>query len=138
MIRDAVPDDIPALVAMGAKFAAKAGFADHIGYDPDTVAETLAALIEQGICLIGDDCMAGAAFYRHPFNAGHLACAELFWWSEGREGGALLAEMELQARQAGANSLTMATMDVLNADRMAKVYARKGYRPLDRNFVKVF
>lgn len=137
MIRDATTDDIPAMVEMGRHFANVAGFGDHIGYDDDTVASTLAALIEDGICLIGDKAMAGAAFYRHPFNAAHLACCELFWWSEGRDGLGMLGAIERKAREAGAHSLTMATMDILNADRMAHVYTKRGFKPLDHNFVKV-
>lgn len=139
MIRSATLADIPAMVAMGKRFTDAAGFAEHGGYDPETVVATLGQLIEDenGICLVCNDGMAGAMAFPHPFNGAHKTCQELFWWSEGRSGLSLLNALERAAIALGAQSLVMATMDMLNAERMAKFYGARGFVPLDRNFIKV-
>ena len=139
MIRDAGLDDIPALLEMGRRFAWKAGFQDHIGFDDASVVGTLTALIEQdnGVCLIGDESMMGAVLYPHPFNKQHIAATELFWFSEGREGLSMLSVMEERVRDSGASSFTMATMEVVNAERMGRLYQARGFIPLDKNYIKV-
>lgn len=140
MIRDAAPSDIPALVGMAARFAEKAGLTTHVGFDADSVAGVMASLIESdlGICLIGDDCMAGGLLYPHPCNARHLTGSELFWWSEGRDGLRLWAEMEARAKAKGAHSFVMVALDRVNPEAMGKTYRRRGYAPLETHYVKVF
>jgi hypothetical protein len=62
----------------------------------------------------------------------------MFWYSEGREGLALISALESAFRDRGAKSVVMATLDSLGADSLQRFYVRRGYGPLDRNFIKVF
>lgn len=140
MIRAATLDDIPAMVAMGKRFTDKAGFADHIGYDEASVEALLTGLIEgdTGVCLIGPDCMASALVFPHPYNRAHNTAQELFWWSEGLQGLRLFDALERAVKAKGAHSLIMITVEAINPDKTGQFYTRKGYRPTERSFMKVF
>lgn len=139
MIREATLDDIPALLEMGAKFAEKARLTDHVGYDPDSMAATFAALIEapEHAIFIGEAGAIGGTSCAHPFNHSHRIAQELFWWSEGREGLRLLAAFEGWARET-CQSVAMIALEAVNPERVGRIYEKQGYAPLERGFVKVF
>ena len=139
MIRKAVVADIPRLLGMGARFAGRAGLVDHVGYNPDDMAETFRLMIENPahLVLIGESGAVGALSGPHPFNHAHTIAQELFWWSEGREGLRLLSGLEEWAR-ANCHSLRMITLEAVEPDRTARLYERMGYAPLERGFIKVF
>lgn len=138
MIRAATVEDIPALLAMGERFSQLAKLDSHVGYDPATMAETFRAMIEGGHPLfISETGAIGATQTRHPFNASHVVAQELFWWSEGGGGLALLDAL-LGHCEAHCNSLVMISLEAVDPERVARIYTRKGFVPLERSFVKVF
>lgn len=136
MIREATLQDIPRLLEMGQKFADRAGLSEHCGYDPESMAKTFEAMIEgEAFCLfIGEHGAIGGMKAPHPFNHAKQMADELFWWSEGREGMRLLDAYE---QWSGDAMIRMTTLEAVNPDRMGKFYQRRGYRPLERVFVKV-
>lgn len=140
MIREAAHEDIPAMLEMAARFALKAGIDETVGFCVDSVSLLLEGLIDNpdGVALIGDNSMAGGVVFAHPFNAAHRIGHEMYWYSEGREGLRLIQSLEEAFRERGASSVAMATLEALGADSLQKFYQRRGYRPLDRNFIKVF
>lgn len=139
MIRPATHDDIPAMIEMGKRFTDKAGFSEHIGYDPESVEALLIGLIEgAGICLVGERCMAAALVFPHPYNQAHIAAQELFWWSEGREGMLLLSALEQAVRERGAQSLTMITVEAIAAEQMGRIYTKRGFSSVEHHYMKVF
>lgn len=134
-MREATHADIPAMVEMGRKFALKA--APHVGFDKASVEGLLANLIESedGMALVGNSSMFGAIIYPHPFNDAHRVAQELFWWSEGREGLALFSEAEKRLKDR-CDSFVMITLETVNPDRMAALYQKRGFVPMERGFVK--
>lgn len=124
------------MVAMGRKFAERSGV--EVGFCPDSVAALLTGLIENGVCLVGDDCMAGAVIFDHPFNRAHKAAQELFWWSEGRAGLRLLSALEDAVRAAGAASLVMISLQAVDPEPTGRIYERRGFRLLEHGYIKVF
>lgn len=138
MIRRAELSDLPRLLAMGDRFAERANLKAHVGFDPHSAVETFRALIENGHPLfISENGAIGATQTLHPFNAEHVVAQELFWWCEGGGGLALLdALIEHCAEEC--DSLIMITLEAIEPERVAKIYARKGFVPLERSFVKVF
>ncbi len=136
MIRPATHDDIPRLLEMGAKFAEKARLNDHVGYDPDSMAKTFAAMIDgDAYCLfIGESGAIGGARAPHPFNYAQTITDELFWWSEGREGLRLLAEYEKWAQ---GSVIRMTALEEVDPERVERLLTAKGYKRLERSFVKV-
>lgn len=136
MIRKATLEDIPRLLEMGAKFAERAKLNDHVGYDPDSMAKTFAAMIEgENFCLfIGENGAIGGIVAPHPFNYSRRIADEIFWWSEGREG---LKLLEAYEEWAGDAVTRMTALEAVEPDRMKRFYERRGYVALERAFVRV-
>ncbi|MCR4299912.1 MAG: hypothetical protein NUV75_14390 [Gallionella sp.] len=136
MIREATVDDIPKLLAMGKTFAAKARLEDHVGYDPDSMAATFETMIKRDefALFIGEHGAIGGMRAPHPFNYARELVDEVFWWSEGREGIRLLAELEVWAGDA---VMRVSALEAVEPERVGRLLARRGYGPLERAFVKV-
>lgn len=138
MIRAATLDDIPRLLEMGSRFAKLANLSEHVGYDPDSMAETFKALIDGGHpVFISETGAIGATQSPHPFNHRHITAQELFWWSEGGGGTRLLKAM-IEHCERHCHSLQMITLEAVRPDAVGKLYERMGFRPLERSYVKVF
>lgn len=140
MIREATQADIPALLLIGEKFAARAQLAEHVGYDSDSLATTLGHMIasDDGIVLVTDDGSgaAGGFLHPHPFNLNVRVGQELFWWSEAGHGGALFDALETEARAKGAKYWSMITLEAIRPEATGKLYQRRGYRPLEHSYIK--
>jgi len=136
MVREATPADIPAMLAMGERFAAKAKM--PFAFCRESVSQTLLHLIESpdGLVFITDDAAAGGLCHAHPFNHSVKVGQELFWWSEGRGGMALITELEEAAAALGCSHWSMIALDTLHPEAVGRIYARRGYTPLERSFVK--
>lgn len=138
MIRRAVIDDLPQLMEMGARFAERAKLADHVNYNPPDMLATFKALIWGGHPLfIGERGAIGATCTPHPFNSAHIAAQELFWWSEGRDGLALLKALTAHCSE-HAHSLRMITLEAVEPERTGRLYERLGFKPLEHSYIKVF
>jgi hypothetical protein len=48
----------------------------------------------------------------------------------------LKKRMEEEAKDRGALSIQMKSIDALNGDRMSNLYIRNGYRPSEHSFIK--
>ena len=145
MIRDAILEDIPAMVAMGESFFAASGYGDVTEYDPESAAATFAMLIDSpdGVVLIADEGRpvgtAAALVYPFFFNTAHRHGQEMFWWVEPEfrgTGTGLMRELESRASSLGAKSLSVAALASLKPDVLAEVYRRAGFRASDSSFVK--
>lgn len=141
-IRDATIEDFPDLYRMGVSFAAAAGQPD---VDPDTLYRSVEMLIRDGILKVavnGNICGgAGALVFPHFWNQNVTVAQELFWWVDenarrSSAGLRLLSELELAAKEKGAGSIVLATLDKLNPDVLERLYTRRGYRPQERAFIK--
>lgn len=138
MIRPATVSDIPRLLEMGARFSERAKLADHVGYNPADMEAAFRALIENGHPLfIGEAGAIGATCTAHPFNSAHIAAQELFWWSEGRDGLALLNALERHCNE-HCHSLRMITLEAVEPERTGRLYERRGYVPVEHSYMKVF
>lgn len=139
MIRDADDSDIPALLRIGVKFAAAAGLKDTVGFNEASLATTLQMLIDNplGILLITEDLTGAAGGLVHPsiFNHAHMTGQELFWWAEG-QGMALLDAMEQRARELGAQTWSMITLEAIRPQATGRLYQRRGYQPLEHSYIK--
>lgn len=138
MIRDAAHDDIPHIVELGARMAAQAGLQSHVGYDRESVAQTLAHLIDNpdGILICSDTGMIGGICHPHPFNLAVKAGQELFWYSEGDDGLALLEACEAKARALGCQFWTMISEEAMRPKAVGRLYERRGYRLLEHSYIK--
>lgn len=136
MIREATLEDIPELLRMGAAFSELAQLSTHVGYDPASMEKTFRVMIESEafVIFVGGGAIGGM-IAPHPFNHAALLADELFWWSEGN-GLGLLRAFENWAESQGA-IVRMTALEAASPERVGKIYARRGYVPLERAYVKV-
>ncbi len=143
MIRDATHDDIPVMVEMGKRFADAARLEQIAGVDEASLRFTLQHLIDSdnGILLTGEGCVAGGMVVPAYWNAHHLTGQELFWWVDPEHRGVgvlLLDALENTAREMGAKSWGMITLDAIRPKATGRLYERRGYRLTEHAYVKVF
>lgn len=140
-MRDATDADVDAIVAMAQRFLASSTYAPHVLANP-THMRTLALhlidspdgtviVAEHDETLVG---MIGCLCYPHVLS-GVRVCGELVWWVEPEHRGIglrLLDDAEQWARDHGALEMHMVapTVDV------ERIYARRGYTPLERTFTR--
>jgi GNAT superfamily N-acetyltransferase len=147
VIRQATPDDIPEIARLGKEFHAQAQWADVFDYSIEDCAASLATFMASGafICLVAEETgivgMAAGLVSPVYFNHAHLSGEELFWWVDPTRasqgvGLRLLTALEDAAKARGCQSWQMKSIDRLNGERMAKLYARRGYRASEHTFIK--
>jgi GNAT superfamily N-acetyltransferase len=122
-------------------------FAKAAGMDADdlSIIDTLRALMDSDSLFVAGHPahgMAGVLVYPNYFKRDTKVAQEMFWWvdPEARGLGAgrkLLETIEAWAKEQGAHKLTMVALDDVDGERVAAMYKTAGYRPLERNFVKV-
>ena len=146
MIRPATIEDCRAVAELGERFHAEALWSTVVDYVAGDCEASLRQLIEQGILLVADEGqivgMAGGMIFPFYFNHSHLTGNELFLWvtpeRRGSLGVRLLDAMETEAVRRGCKSWGMNLMESIAPERTEKLFLRRGYRPIERTFVKVF
>lgn len=122
---------------MGARFHAVSGYARIAPYDRAIMARTCEGMIGQRNAFLwkGNGAMIGAIVFP-LFMARAWIAQELFWWSETPGTGRLLFQAyEDWARARSARASIM--LAVKDFERMEAVYARAGYAPAERSYLKV-
>jgi hypothetical protein len=139
VIYEATSDDIPALIEVGKAFHAASN--NHIPMCLETLERTLLHLLDSpdGVVLMTDKGSATGALL-HPawFNASHRTGMELFWWAPAGDGLALFDALEAWAISNGAQSFGMTALEALRPSAVGALYRRRGYRPVEHNYAKVF
>jgi GNAT superfamily N-acetyltransferase len=85
--------------------------------------------------------IAGALLYPLYFSPTNLVAQELWWWltpaSRGSGvGSKMFKQIEQWSQEKGAKALFMIALEDSKVQQMKKVYARAGFRPLERTFIK--
>ena len=85
--------------------------------------------------------ITGGLLFPLYFNANYKVAQELWWWVEqdkrGSECGKLLYNaLESWAKHKQANAFFMIALEDEKVDTMAKVYKRKGFKGMERTFIK--
>lgn len=137
MIRQALVDDIPAVVGMVAKLHAAAQIV--LPMDGAVTARFLRGLVTSptGLLLVAGEPMSG--FLAASVGVASISMApvaiEHGWYSEGGHGRALLRRYEVWAREQGCFAARMSTPP--GADRAGKALARAGFAFAEQAWVKV-
>lgn len=131
---------------MGRAFHAVTGAADLIPLDDATLERTFTQLIEGEAAVLlvveGETGLVGATgalLHPHYFNAAHLTGQELFWWIDPEhrgQGAALLNALEQWVSEQGAHSFSMIALEALEPDKVALIYRRRGYRPVEHSYLR--
>lgn len=143
-VRKATHADVPAIVAMGARFYETTSYAGWADYCPDTVADLVRMMVDTGVCLLAVDPeplgMAGLVVFPFLFNRDRRMACEVMWWvnpeAQGRGAGrALLEAIEPAGREAGCDVIQM--VHLANSPPQAgALYERRGYRHSESSYTK--
>lgn len=148
IVRNAIAEDLPRYLPLGQAFHAASPMREIIPFDPEGYAEFFLQAIHNpnmGVWLAEENNnivgIAGALFYPMYFSPSSMVAQELWWWlnpeTRGRGAGqAMYSVIESWAIAKGATALFMIALENERVDSMASLYARKGFRPLERTFIK--
>lgn len=142
IIREAALEDVPAIVAMGLRFASDE-YKDYLRPDPLLLAQLAQRIItgqtsigfvaqpEAGGPIVG---MLGMMTYRQPMG-GDLVATEIVWWVEPEARGPraaihLLNRGERWAREQGATKFQM----IAPTDHVGHFYERMGFKKLETHY----
>lgn len=145
-VRQATEDDILDIAYIGKKFV-KESQNTHLGWSQDKVIQTLQEVIHRddflNLVLEKDEEIVGffTAFATPSFFSDKLQAVELAWYvlpdhRKSRQSLKMLDEYEKWAKERGITQINMINLDVLNRDKVAKTYEKKGYKMTENTFSK--
>jgi len=137
-------EDIPILVEMAREFYACTIY--DIPFDDESVSLNIQLSMEYDLCFIAESDGVPAGFILgvvSPFlvNRDVFVCAELAWWvlAPFRNTSAsikLLKSLEQGAREAGCATISMMSLENMDADQVDKIYTKLGYEMAERTHVR--
>lgn len=141
MIRDAVYEDVADLVELGIRFIESGKYKGKLTVDPETLANTMFALIDspQGLLLVNEKGgrrigMFGGIISFSPFS-GEQVAMELFWYVEPEsrgDGVRLLRRAEQWAKSLGVSKF----INVSPTKKVDHFLRRMKYTALETHFIK--
>ena len=145
-IREATEEDVIDLAILGKQFVKESqnGF---LGWNSSKVYDSLLDAVERddfGIfVLCADTEVVGMliGFVAPCFFSDVVQASEITWYVDPEHRGSrmaikMLGYFEEWAKDRGAVCANLGNLDVLNADRVARLYNRRGYRLIENTFVK--
>ena len=148
IVRTATADDLPQYIELARMFHVASPMHNVIAFDDKGYSQFFLNALEQptvGIWLAEIDGevvgIAGALLYPMYFSPNNLVAQELWWWltpkSRGSGAGAkMFKQIEDWAKDNGAAAVFMIALEDSRAKKMEHLYARAGFRPMERTFIK--
>ena len=142
MIRLAEHKDIPLMLAMGQRFFDASGYGSETEFNAEDTEQLFIKLIESHTLLTdGDGGMIGFVVFPMFMNTSHVIAQELFWWVDEEKrssklGLNLLKAAEATAKELGAKSLLMLSLNDLNGDKVNKLYESLGYTKREQTYMR--
>jgi GNAT superfamily N-acetyltransferase len=140
-IHAATEADIPAIVAMSARFYETTSYRSFAAFDPDAAEALARNMIDSGVMLMaGDVGMVGLMVVPFMFNPDHRVAYEVVWWvnpeAQGTGAGkALLAAIEPACRAKGCTAIQM--VHLANSPPQASaLYERMGFAHTESSYTK--
>jgi GNAT superfamily N-acetyltransferase len=140
-IHAATEADIPAIVAMSARFYETTSYAGFAVFDPQAAESLARNMIDSGVMLMaGDVGMVGLMVVPFMFNPDHRVAYEVVWWvnpeAQGLGAGkALLAAIEPACRAKGCTAIQM--VHLANSPPQASaLYERMGFAHTESSYTK--
>jgi hypothetical protein len=135
--RLALPEDVPAIVALGRKFHAMSPHKDMAEYDEMGVARVVSFMIEspQSVVLFNGTGVIGATYAPVYFAPSKWMCEENFWFSDDRGGLELLDGLTIHAKGWGATHLCLSTLENAKTKVIDRLLTRKGFKAIERRYI---
>jgi GNAT superfamily N-acetyltransferase len=148
IVRNAIAEDLPRYLPLAQAFHAASPMHGVIPFDVNGFSNFFLQAVQNsnlGVWLAEDDGVVigitGALFYPMYFSPTSMVVQELWWWltpeSRGKGAGqAMYKTIESWAAAKGAVALFMIALEDERANKMANLYARKGFRPMERTYIR--
>lgn len=144
-IRKATLADVPAIVAMSAKFYAETTYCKWADFSPETVADLASNLTENHVMLLAEHegqvvGMVGLFVAPFMFNSERTGAYEVVWWvdpaAQGQGAGkALLCAIEPACKDAGCDAIQMVHLST-SPPQAAAIYERMGYSQSESSYTR--
>lgn len=145
-VRQATLDDVPAIVAMSAKFYATTAYSGWADFNPETVSNLASGLATDHVMLVAEDGdrligMVGLFVAPFMFNNDVTAAYEVVWWvdpdAQGHGAGkALLAAIEPACAAKGCKAIQMVHL-ASSPPQAAAIYERCGYVLSESSYTRI-
>lgn len=148
VVRQATTDDLEAYIPMARNFLASTPMGNVVPFDEPAFRGFYKNAMENpdlGAWIAEDDGqpigMAGAIVFPMYFNPNFISAQETWWWLEPTARGngvgkILYQEIEKWAAERGAKALIMVALENEKTSQFANLYARQGYKPMERSFFR--
>ncbi len=148
IVRNATAYDFAEYLPLAHAFHAASPIRNVIPFDDEGYADFFLSAVENpdiGVWLAEDDGkmvgIAGALAYPMYFSPATTVVQELWWWltpeARGKGAGqAMYRTIESWATTKSATALFMIALEDERVGKMANLYARKGFRPMERTFMR--
>jgi len=148
IVRKATESDLPQYIVLAESFHMASPLHGVINFDPVGYGQFFSASLQNdsvGIWLaeiegevVG---ISGAIVYPLYFNPSALVVQELWWWLTPKSrgsgaGGKMFKQIEEWAKERNASALFMIALEDSRAKKMENLYARAGFKPMERTFIK--
>lgn len=143
MLHLATHDDLPDLLEMTKQFHKASPYSEQ-EYNEDQVIRLIKSFLdgdkaERLIIMYGSVGMLAAMTTPMLFNSEKIS-TDVMWWvdpeSRGKAGPALFDAYEFWARKVGCRYIQAALLETEQSDRIEKLYKRRGYKRLERAYLK--
>jgi len=148
IVRRAVEADLSQYLVLANRFHATSPVHNVIPFDDKGYSEFYrGALANEALALwVAEDSdaligIAGAIAYPMYFSPTHKVVQELWWWLEPQSRGSgagkeMFNAIDQWAKEVGAAALLMAALEDNRTEKMHNVYARAGFTPMERTFIR--
>ena len=142
MIRLAENKDIPLMLAMGQRFFDASGYGSETEFNAEDTEQLFTKLMDAHSLLTdGEGGMIGFVVFPMFMNTSHVIAQELFWWVDEEKrssklGLNLLKAAEATAKELGAKSLLMLSLNDLNGEKVNKLYESLGYTKREQTYMR--
>ncbi|SDQ42013.1 GNAT family N-acetyltransferase [Pseudoxanthomonas sp. CF125] len=145
-IRKSTLADVPAIVAMSAKFYETTSYAKWANFNPATVDILASDLTENHLMLLAEHegkvvGMVGLFVAPFMFNKDKIGAYEVVWWvdpdAQGNGAGkALLAAIEPACKERGVSAIQMVHL-ASSPPQAAMIYERMGYAHTESSYTRI-
>ena len=147
-IREAQLKDLEQVIKLGKEFFEVSKYDSFFSFDEESFEETIGNLIYQDtttLFVVDDDGivgMAGAVLFPFYMNSKIKTCQEVFWYlkpeaRKGRVGIDLLTAVEDWARNNGAYSFNMMSLEEVEPEKVERLLSIKGYKKTERHYMRI-
>lgn len=148
IVRCATADDLPLYLPLAQAFHAASPMHNVISFDVNGYSDFYLRAVNDpsmGVWLAEDTGkligIAGALSYPMYFSPTSMVVQELWWWltpeARGKGAGqAMYDTIESWAKAKNAVAFFMIALEDDRVNKMANLYARKGFRPMERTFMR--